>query len=44
VAEMPNLGALADGHVVVDVTAFVYVIFVHSIFKNKNGPSTGSEP
>jgi hypothetical protein len=31
VAEMPNLRAFADAHIVVNIAAFVYVVVVHCL-------------
>ena len=43
VAEMPNLGAFADAHVVIDVTAFVYIIVFFHLFSIRKDlfPSRG---
>ena len=30
-AEVPDLGSLSDAHVIIDVTAFVYVVVIHII-------------
>jgi hypothetical protein len=31
-AEMPDFGSFADANIVIDVTAFVYVIVVHLLY------------
>ena len=42
-AEMPDFGSFADANIVIDVTAFVYVLVVHIIFKSQSAHRTFDE-